>query len=125
MLLARRLFGGSKLAMDYKMISTAVFTPLEYGCVGYSEDDARAAFPCGSGCTIDCYISEASVEHIASHLIHSWLVAVELIGHQDTPREGPIVVGHHQTPRHESPHQSTRPHVTRAHDRVGSRVVGP
>ena len=115
------------------MISTAVFTPLEYGCVGYSEDDARAAFPCGSGCTIDCYISEASVEHIASHLIHSWLVAVEFIGHQNTPREGPIVVGHHKTPRHESPHQrphNTRPHEdpthnTRPHDRVGSRVVGP
>jgi len=42
--LSRRLFGGSKEPMDYKNICTAVFTPLEYGCVGYSEDDAKSTF---------------------------------------------------------------------------------
>lgn len=26
--------------MDYHNVATTVFTPLEYGCVGYSEDDA-------------------------------------------------------------------------------------
>lgn len=39
-ILARRLFGQSKEAMDYVNICTTVFTPLEYSCVGLSEDDA-------------------------------------------------------------------------------------
>ncbi len=42
--LSRRLFGGSKEPMDYKNICTTVFTPLEYGTVGYSEDEAIEAF---------------------------------------------------------------------------------
>mmetsp|Transcript_22226 Transcript_22226/g.33335 ORF Transcript_22226/g.33335 Transcript_22226/m.33335 type:complete len:642 (-) Transcript_22226:382-2307(-) len=42
--LSRRLFGGSKQAMDYRNICTTVFTPLEYGTVGYSEDEAIAEF---------------------------------------------------------------------------------
>ena len=43
-MLARRLFGGSTLPMDYRNVCTTVFTPLEYGTVGYSEDDATAEF---------------------------------------------------------------------------------
>lgn len=39
-LLARRLFAGSLILMDYSTIPTTVFTPLEYGCVGISEDRA-------------------------------------------------------------------------------------
>jgi thioredoxin reductase (NADPH) len=35
-LLSRRLFAGSKLEMNYKYVPTTVFTPLEYGCCGYS-----------------------------------------------------------------------------------------
>lgn len=42
--LSRRLFGGSKEPMDYKNICTTVFTPLEYGTVGYSEDEALDKF---------------------------------------------------------------------------------
>lgn len=42
--LAARLFGGSNEYMDYKMIATTVFTPLEYGSVGYSEEDAIQKF---------------------------------------------------------------------------------
>jgi len=38
--LARRLFTGASLKMDYVNVPTTVFTPLEYGCVGYSEDSA-------------------------------------------------------------------------------------
>jgi len=38
--LARRLFAGSKESMDYVNICTTVFTPIEYSCVGLSEDDA-------------------------------------------------------------------------------------
>ena len=42
--LARRLFAGSKEAMDYVNICTTVFTPIEYSCVGLSEEDAIAQF---------------------------------------------------------------------------------
>lgn len=51
-LLANRLFGNKddsnaykkKLTtrlMDYTDIATTVFTPIEYGCIGYSEEDAK------------------------------------------------------------------------------------
>jgi len=43
-ILADRLFGGSSKPMDYKNICTAVFTPIEYGTVGYSEEDAKETF---------------------------------------------------------------------------------
>ncbi|EGV97695.1 hypothetical protein I79_000303 [Cricetulus griseus] len=39
-LLARRLFGGSLEKCDYINIPTTVFTPLEYGCCGLSEEKA-------------------------------------------------------------------------------------
>lgn len=39
-MLARRLFGGSKEPMDYENVCTTVFTPIEYSCVGLSEDEA-------------------------------------------------------------------------------------
>ncbi|NXI71406.1 TRXR2 reductase, partial [Anseranas semipalmata] len=39
-LLARRLFGQSSELMDYDNVPTTVFTPLEYGCVGMSEEKA-------------------------------------------------------------------------------------
>jgi len=42
--LARRLFGNSKEPMDYRNVCTTVFTPIEYGTVGYSEDDAIEEF---------------------------------------------------------------------------------
>lgn len=42
--LSRRLFGGSTEAMDYKNICTTVFTPIEYGTCGYSEDEAIEKF---------------------------------------------------------------------------------
>jgi len=43
-MLARRLFDGKSEPMDYKNICTTVFTPLEYGTVGYSEEDAKEKF---------------------------------------------------------------------------------
>ncbi|XP_048467709.1 thioredoxin reductase 2, tandem duplicate 2 [Rhincodon typus] len=39
-LLAHRLFGNSTELMDYDNVATTVFTPLEYGCVGLSEEEA-------------------------------------------------------------------------------------
>ncbi|CAB3234731.1 unnamed protein product [Arctia plantaginis] len=43
-LLARRLFSGSSQQMDYDNIATTVFTPLEYGAVGLSEEVATSRY---------------------------------------------------------------------------------
>lgn len=43
-LLAKRLFGNANEPMDYKNVCTTVFTPIEYSCVGISEDDAISKF---------------------------------------------------------------------------------
>ncbi|XP_051169808.1 thioredoxin reductase 1, mitochondrial isoform X3 [Leptopilina boulardi] len=43
-LLSRRLFGGSTDQMDYTNVATTVFSPLEYGCVGLSEEQAIALY---------------------------------------------------------------------------------
>uniref|UniRef100_A0A4X2LFS6 thioredoxin-disulfide reductase (NADPH) n=2 Tax=Vombatus ursinus TaxID=29139 RepID=A0A4X2LFS6_VOMUR len=43
-LLARRLFGRSTELMDYDNVATTVFTPLEYGCVGLSEEEAERRY---------------------------------------------------------------------------------
>ncbi|XP_055710396.1 thioredoxin reductase 1, mitochondrial isoform X2 [Phlebotomus papatasi] len=43
-LLARRIFGDGKDLMDYRDVATTVFTPLEYGCVGMSEEAAVKEF---------------------------------------------------------------------------------
>lgn len=39
-LLARRLYGGGTMQMDYDQIPTTVFTPIEYGCSGLAEEEA-------------------------------------------------------------------------------------
>eukprot|EP00096_Caligus_rogercresseyi_P014818 TRINITY_DN730_c0_g1_i2.p1 TRINITY_DN730_c0_g1~~TRINITY_DN730_c0_g1_i2.p1 ORF type:complete len:605 (+),score=119.83 TRINITY_DN730_c0_g1_i2:160-1974(+) len=43
-LLARRLCGVSDLLSDYVNVPTTVFTPLEYGSIGLSEEDALAQY---------------------------------------------------------------------------------
>ncbi|KAJ8263441.1 hypothetical protein COCON_G00158980 [Conger conger] len=43
-LLARRLAGASTELMNYDKIPTTVFTPLEYGCVGLSEEEAERRY---------------------------------------------------------------------------------
>ena len=43
-LLSKRLFEGSTELMDYVNVPTTVFTPLEYGCCGLSEEDAKKKF---------------------------------------------------------------------------------
>uniref|UniRef100_A0AAY5EV52 thioredoxin-disulfide reductase (NADPH) n=1 Tax=Electrophorus electricus TaxID=8005 RepID=A0AAY5EV52_ELEEL len=43
-LLARRLAGQSNQLMDYHSVPTTVFTPLEYGCVGLSEESAESRY---------------------------------------------------------------------------------
>lgn len=53
-LLAQRLFGGSRKVMEYEKVATVVFTPLEYGCVGLTEERAREVY----GDAVDAYVSE-------------------------------------------------------------------
>lgn len=43
-LLSKRLFAGATEKMDYTNVPTTVFTPLEYGCVGYTEDESNEKF---------------------------------------------------------------------------------
>ncbi|KAM4809708.1 thioredoxin reductase 2, mitochondrial [Rhinophrynus dorsalis] len=43
-LLAHRLFNNSAELMDYDNVPTTVFTPLEYGCVGLSEEEATQRY---------------------------------------------------------------------------------
>lgn len=43
-LLARRIFGGATQVMDYDDVATTIFSPLEYGCVGLSEEAAVEKF---------------------------------------------------------------------------------
>lgn len=43
-LLANRLFADKQELMDYVNVPTCVFTPIEYGAVGHSEEDAQKAF---------------------------------------------------------------------------------
>jgi thioredoxin reductase (NADPH) len=54
-LLANRLQGKTVESMNYSKVATTVFTPLEFGTVGLTEDEAISAY-CSS--TVDCYISE-------------------------------------------------------------------
>lgn len=43
-LLSQRLYNKSKRLMDYTNIPTTVFSPIEYGSIGYSEEDAITKF---------------------------------------------------------------------------------
>eukprot|EP00644_Phytophthora_capsici_P002057 jgi/Phyca11/556160/estExt2_Genewise1Plus.C_PHYCAscaffold_840066 len=43
-LLSRRLYNNSTVQMDYEKVCTAVFTPIEYGCCGMSEEDSKERF---------------------------------------------------------------------------------
>eukprot|EP00274_Cyanoptyche_gloeocystis_P006904 CAMPEP_0196654094 /NCGR_PEP_ID=MMETSP1086-20130531/3769_1 /TAXON_ID=77921 /ORGANISM="Cyanoptyche gloeocystis , Strain SAG4.97" /LENGTH=510 /DNA_ID=CAMNT_0041985653 /DNA_START=28 /DNA_END=1560 /DNA_ORIENTATION=+ len=43
-LLAQRMFGGGTTQMDYVNVPTTVFTPLEYGCCGLSEEVAATKY---------------------------------------------------------------------------------
>ena len=62
--LARRLFGGSTERMDYENVATAVFTPLEYGSIGLSEENAKDAI---GAANVESYVSQFSpLEHALS-----------------------------------------------------------
>lgn len=43
-LLSKRIFGNSDVKMDYHNVPTTVFTPIEYGAIGYAEEEAIAKY---------------------------------------------------------------------------------
>ena len=43
-LLARRMVGSSKKLIDYDLVPITVFTPIEYGTCGLSEEEALEKF---------------------------------------------------------------------------------
>ena len=43
-LLGRRIAGSGKMLTDYNLVPTTVFTPIEYGVCGYSEEEAVEKF---------------------------------------------------------------------------------
>ena len=66
-LLARRLYGGSDVQMDYDMVPTSVFTPFEYGSVGLSEEDAIQRYGADN---IETYLFEfTTLELQAAHRV--------------------------------------------------------
>jgi len=68
-LLARRLYGKGTRKMDYNLVPTTVFTPLEYGCTGYSEEDAIEKFGKDN---IESYISYLKpLEWTMNHAEHN------------------------------------------------------
>jgi thioredoxin reductase (NADPH) len=100
-LLAKRLFGGRDQRMVYSDIATAVFTPLELGTVGLSEEEAISKYGEES---IDCYISsfqplEWSVPHVAEFCIAKIVVNIKdgekVLGiHIASPNAGEIIQGY-------------------------------
>eukprot|EP00904_Undaria_pinnatifida_P006428 jgi/Undpi1/2915/HiC_scaffold_14.g06292.m1 len=64
-LLATRLYGKGTEQMDYSLVATAVFTPVEYGCCGLSEEDALKLY--GED-NIETYLFEfGTLEQSAAH----------------------------------------------------------
>ena len=86
-LLAARLFGGKTEVMSYKNVPTTVFTPLEYGCVGLSEEDAAAQYG-----TVEVYHTaftplEWNLPHFATNECYMKLIV--------NPADDERVVGFH------------------------------
>jgi thioredoxin reductase (NADPH) len=74
-LLADRLFGGSNELTEYNCVATTVFTPLEYGAIGFSEEDAILKY----GSDIDVYHSyfkplEWTVPHLEDNACYAKLI---------------------------------------------------
>ena len=101
-LLARRLFAGSNIPMDYRNIATTVFTPLEFGTVGFNEEEAITEFGAEN---VDVFVSEflplewKLVEHDPSvsciaKIIVNKLADNKVVGmHIACPNAGEIIQG--------------------------------
>lgn len=87
-LLADRLYAGGTQTISYVDVATTVFTPLEYGCVGLSEEAAITKF---GDANINVYHSEFTplewtVPHLPANMCYMKLI---------TLGEDEVVVGFH------------------------------
>ncbi|KAL7676257.1 hypothetical protein ACOME3_002513 [Neoechinorhynchus agilis] len=100
-LLAERLFSKSTKKMNYNAVPTTVFTPLEYGCIGLSEQEAKRRF--GEG-NIDVYHNnifpfEWTVPHRSSDVCYIKLIVLKpdderVVGfHYFGPNAGEVTQG--------------------------------
>jgi len=88
-LLARRLFDNSDCKMDYYAVPTTVFTPLEYGAIGYSEEEALDKF--GSENIEVFHVNFWPLEWTVAHKPHDVCYAKLICNKADKER----VVGFH------------------------------
>jgi len=66
-LLAQRLFAGATKKMDYNLVPTTVFTPIEYGAIGWSEETAREKL---GDANVEVYLSKFGItEWAACHRV--------------------------------------------------------
>eukprot|EP00762_Andalucia_godoyi_P006516 ANDGO_04979.mRNA.1 Thioredoxin reductase SEP1 len=101
-LLARRLFAGSQQKMDYSNVATAVFTPIEYGAVGLSEEAAESKFGAADLEVYHSYFQplEYTVPHRPENKCYAKVVCVKsqnnrVVGmHILSPNAGEIIQGY-------------------------------
>eukprot|EP00760_Papus_ankaliazontas_P019674 PhM_4_TR18054/c2_g1_i1/m.41064/K22182/TXNRD; thioredoxin reductase (NADPH) len=95
-LLVDRLFGTSTRKMRYELVPTTVFTPLEYGSVGLSEEDAATRYGADK---IEVYHSELwPLEWTVPHLPNSnacYCKVVTLLPRGPDDDDDGLVVGFH------------------------------
>eukprot|EP00760_Papus_ankaliazontas_P004090 PhM_4_TR11688/c0_g1_i1/m.76129/K22182/TXNRD; thioredoxin reductase (NADPH) len=99
-LLIDRLYGNGTKSMDYDLVPTTVFTPLEYGCVGLSEEVAIERF---GEAEVEVYHTattplEWTVPHLPSNVCYFKLICVgemqRVVGfHVLGPNAGEITQG--------------------------------
>lgn len=100
-LLARRLFGGSSDLMNYENVATTVFSPLEYGAVGLSEEEATRRYGADSIEVYHGYYKPTEFFVPQRSIAHCYLKAVALLeGDQKVlglhfigPQAGEIIQG--------------------------------
>lgn len=100
-LLARRLFASGTEAMDYNNIATTVYTPIEYGMCGLSEEKAEETFGKNDLEIYHCFFDplEYAVPHRASGKCYCKLICVKsleerVVGiHYFGPNAGEVIQG--------------------------------
>ena len=90
-LLAERLFAYTTQKMDYTNVATTVFTPVEYGCVGLSEEQAKAQVPY-------CTIYHKYFQPLDHALLHDTDEQENYIKVITEPKEGRVVGFHYLGP---------------------------
>jgi len=101
-LLASRLYGGGQTPMDYTNVATTVFTPLEYGCVGMSEEQAIKQYGDDNIEVYHAYykpteffIPQKSVKHCYLKVICERAAPQRVLGmHYLGPQAGEVIQGY-------------------------------